>query len=449
MDAFPTSAADFYRRRDDRTDRCVTTSLYQTKTCVVTTEDGLLLSKSGRVMIIVVANLLSRWCRNVTMVLPATARTLGQHLLAQMRDADPFGTFRIVTSAAAADLHLHLGADIRPESNQHVGVSAFGWYAALTYDGALVLPVTDDANVVGAMAAACLGVAQIFKFSIGAPAASRLGEGVLDLFGLSRIGAVGPLQVMPFPQDLSFGRALMVGAGSVGTAAAYFMALLRMAGELTIVDFDVVKVENMNRSPTLGRTNFGKNKAHALAEALAGSYITPRAVSASWNEFIRHGGRVGEAWDLWLPLANEQDVRWSMANNMPPVMVHGSTSHNWGVNFGRHIPGLDDCLACRFPRPSSETSLRCSESEVPLEGERVDAALPFLSFFAGLLIAAELVRLQLVPYPDGPNYASFDFGCDLQTLQVWNRQGRPGCACGAGRQFSSDGQRYAHLMSGC
>jgi hypothetical protein len=110
-------------------------------------------------------------------------------------------------------------------------------------------------------------------------------------------------------------------------------------------------------------------------------------------------------------------------------MIHASTSANWGVNFGRHIPNIEDCLACRFPTREPLGELKCSTGAVSVSAASIDAALPFLSFFAGMLIAAELARILSEPQTEKHNYASFDFASDLNSIQTWNMRPREGCVC--------------------
>ena len=109
-------------------------------------------------------------------------------------------------------------------------------------------------------------------------------------------------------------------------------------------------------------------------------------------------------------------------------MVHASTTANWGVNHGRHVPGLDDCLADRFPADVAD-SLICSAGRFETSEVRVDAALPFASLFAGLLITADLARAQLPNYPQVPNFALFDWYGPLDNIQAWDRKSRKGCIC--------------------
>lgn len=110
-------------------------------------------------------------------------------------------------------------------------------------------------------------------------------------------------------------------------------------------------------------------------------------------------------------------------------MVHASTGRNWNANFGRHIPLLDDCLVDRFPESAPAGVLACATGEVHTTTERIDAALPFLSFFAGFLVVADLCRANAEKYPQVPNYALFDFGGPMEIIQVWDRRPADGCLC--------------------
>jgi hypothetical protein len=55
--------------------------------------------------------------------------------------------------------------------------------------------------------------------------------------------------------------------------------------------------------------------------------------------------------------------------------------------------------------------------------------LPFLSFFAGLLIATDLVRLALPHYPNTPNFAHYSFRANRFVPQFDARGPRAGCIC--------------------
>ena len=443
MNDFPKTADAFYALRDDRTNRCVDGLEYQRVHCNLVVSQSAASSPIGQTMLVVAANLLSRWCRRVTITLASTpldaslgigTGDLGEAVLTQMHDADPFGDFVITEERTdRAEIELHVGSGLSNTYGVPVFIDASGWLASLSRKRTIELPPADEGNRLGGIAAACLGVAQVFKIAVGVPADLWLRDGVFDLF---RLGWSEDLRQAPWPAIVDIGKVLMVGAGSVGSSAAYAARLGGLIGAIEVVDRDRVKVENFNRSPVFGRSTLGLMKAKAIVQHLAGPSLTFTAVCAWWDDYVKGRARSSLDFDVWLPLANEFGVRLAMQHSVPPLMIHASTSSNWGVNHSRHLPGRDDCLADRFPAEGSAQELACSTGQVNVQGTSIDAALPFASLFAGLLIVAELVRLQLPDYPQVPNFALFDWYGTLEWIQAWNRAPRDGCICREqGREF--------------
>lgn len=437
MNGFPTSAEEFYGLRDDRTNRCSNNRNYQSTACVVRMSPTTASTASAQTMFLVAANLLSRWCRKVTIVMPPTeihpilgigSGDLGELAVSQMQNADPFGHFEVVqNSDGAAAITLCIGGNASSKPDQaKVFINSSGWLAGVSTRQPISLPASEDCNRLGAITAACLGVAQVFKIAVELPSAQYLREGIFDVF---RLDWSDNMWQAPWPQDLNIGNALMVGAGSVGSSAAYCMRVGGLSGSITILDKDNVKVENFNRSPIFGRRTAGWSKVEAVAGFLNSTALLATAVPFSWDQFLQQRGRSSFDFDVWLPLANEFGVRHAMQHNVPPLMIHASTTSNWGVNHGRHIPGRDDCLVDRFPSAVSMNDLTCSTGQVQTAERAIDAALPFSSLFAGLLIVADLVRAQLPEYPQIPNFALFDWYGPLNMIQAWDRKPRPGCIC--------------------
>jgi hypothetical protein len=93
------------------------------------------------------------------------------------------------------------------------------------------------------------------------------------------------------------------------------------------------------------------------------------------------------------------------------------------------VPGRDDCLADRFRVEVSTDDLTCATGQVIIAGASIDAALPFSSMFAGLLIVSDLVRAQLPAYPQVPNFAFLDWYGAFDTIHAWDKRPQPGCIC--------------------
>jgi hypothetical protein len=432
--AFPTNEEEFYRLRDDRTNLYSGVGGdYHAKAVRVTAHPAVLRTFSGQVLLVVSVNLLARWCRRVVVAVEdcpvhsqlGSAGLLLGYVLASMRDADPFGEFTVAGDERHCDLHLHIGEMCPGTTVPTTVLSAYGWYAGVRRCGERAL-TAGSTNPIGAAAAAILGAAQVFRDALGR------GElyGKEFLFDAFAGCPVRQLDLRPWEEQdtgTDLGRLLMLGAGSVGSAAAYFMRLFDLRGSMRIVDSDVAKVENISRSPIFGRRLHGWAKASAVKEALSGGSLDIDPEDMWWRQ---SKSRSLAGYDIVIPVANEENIRWEIQNGIPPLMVHAATGRNWNVNFGRHIPGVDDCLADRFAGFEERPVFTCATGKIAVSSTAsVDASLPFLSFFAGFLIATDLVRLGVKGYPHTPNYGDYSFRRNRFTPQMYAEVSRDECVC--------------------
>ena len=431
---FPTDAKTFYARRDHRTNAYGHVDVqYAEQNVLIPAQSGVLASFAGQVMFLVSCNLLARWCRRVTLAVPENSLQsrfrIGGELtdvaLETMRDADPFGTF-CRAPALEADLHLHIGDDCPRLAARSTILTCAGWLAGVRRFGVAGLPMGADDNPIGGAHAAVLAGAQVFRDALGRGELYPPGFIFDALTGAPWVA--GAVEAPLLPLDLSIGRALVTGAGSVASSALFFADLFGLRGPVDLVDADVTKIENFGRSPIFGRASYGERKAHAVAKRITGSGLDVRPIPAWWHEAGLSPILAG--YDLVLPLANEHGIRWELQQRVPPLMIHASTGRNWNVNFARHIPGRDDCLVDRFEGLHEKPVFGCAEGAIATQGPvTIDAALPFLSFFAGLLVATDLVRLALPNYPYTPNFAHYSFRANRFVPQLDSRGPRAGCVC--------------------
>lgn len=406
------------------------------KTCISLINDYTkpsCLPRALRIIMFAALNLLARWCRRVFVAVPDVAlherfRVNGVLIgvaLKTMRDADPFGQFQSQT-VLEGDLHIHLGDECPQVATRSTIVTCRGWLAGVRRRGKSGLPMDDGNNPIGAAHAAVLAGAQVFRDALERGELYPP-EFIFDAFLGAPWIADSPAEAN-LPQDLSIGHALMTGAGSVASSALFFSDLFGLRAHIDLVDADWTKIENFARSPVFGRMGYGRRKVEVLGEHFARSSLALRPIPTWWHE--ADVSPTLEGYDLVLPLANEHGIRWELQNRVPPLMVHASTGRNWNVTFSRHIPGRDDCLVDRFEGLHEKAALRCAEGTIATEGPiTIDAALPFLSFFAGLLVATDLVRLRLPHYPHTPNFAHYSFRANRFVPQVHARGPRTGCIC--------------------
>ena len=150
---------------------------------------------------------------------------------------------------------------------------------------------------------------------------------------------------------------------------------------------------------TAADAGWGSGRSRNKAD-VAGALMSARAYELWYHEWLE--ACPDRSPDLILPLANEYGVRPAINRRGECIILHGTTSRWWQANCHRHIAGRDGCIECRFPE-DAPPEMVCSEAPLarhhagdePVRDREPDAALPFLSAAAGVLLLAALHRLQL------------------------------------------------------
>ncbi|HEY5053768.1 MAG TPA: ThiF family adenylyltransferase [Solirubrobacterales bacterium] len=324
---------------------------------------------------------------------------------------NPLLAVDMVERAPKADAIAHLSIGGRTENS----LGCAGWRASAGKE-AKTGESADD--VWGAMLASTLGAWFAFMRLLGK---NPQLNGTYSLWNYGKAGAPdGPrLDCMP---DL--GNVLQVGAGGVGAALDYWLAMVRPTGHWVIVDGDSVEVGNLNRQLIFNAADAGypdgdaANKAEVAAKRLGES----ATASACW--YGDNQGIVDASYDVVLALANERGAREALQDRGGGVLLHATTSANHQAQLHRHLLGIDDCIRCRLPGAVAQTA--CGTASVTETTS--DAALPYLSGLAGLLLMPALARLssgQLAD--DNSNLALVDLGGDLVVQQSLRLECRESC----------------------
>jgi hypothetical protein len=259
-------------------------------------------------------------------------------------------------------------------------VGSSGWLATAGPDAQIG---QSPGDIWGAMYASALGAWFAFMRMLGRD--PRL-AGSYSLWRHGRLSESDPGPEVATLPDL--GRVLQVGAGGVGAALDYWVAIAGTAGEWTVVDGDRVEIGNLNRQLIFDAADAGfpsgepRNKAEVAAGRL-GPRATPNPRWYGEDEAI-----VAAEYDIVLALANERGAREALQDRRCGILLHATTSPNYQAQFHRHLAGIDDCIRCRLPGAVAQTA--CATG--PVTASDGDAALPFLSGLAGLLLVPALIR---------------------------------------------------------
>ena len=261
----------------------------------------------------------------------------------------------------------------------------------------------------GASLAACLGAAELYKIAHGESLRAS-SFSVWQLVGLDWTSGPDHLP------RLNVGDVAVVGAGAVSSALAYWLSDVGHEGDWLVLDGDAVELHNTNRSLAFTAADAGWPAGPARAKVdVVAPLLGGRGLPLWYDEWVRREPAARP--DLILPLANEQGVREAIGQRGLPVILHATTSRAWQAQLHQHIVGRDDCIGCRFP--SAQPKFECSAGPVLNRSDNGrsdgDAALPFLSATAGLLLLVGLYRLTLSEdparaSPKNLRWVSFDGG---------------------------------------
>lgn len=167
--------------------------------------------------------------------------------------------------------------------------------------------------------------------------------------------------------------ALIVGAGGLGSPAALYLAAGGV-GKLTICDFDVVDLTNLQRQIIHTTRSVGINKAisaqqtiHELNPDVEVCTVCERSTEDSLQALVAEA-------DVVLDCTDNFATRYAL--NRVCVKLRKPLVSGAAINFEGQVTVFDmraddsPCYHCLFPEIGNEEGLRCAESGVfsPLVG---------------------------------------------------------------------------------
>lgn len=419
--------ARFYELRDERTIESIELEALERTVVAVSIDEGYASSYSGQATLLILVNLLARWCREVqvdipevlvnTELAPLGTGSLKATTVNTIKSADPFNG--PLSTEASCIVRIHIG-DCPPEGAFQV--HGAGWLATW---GDRVSAHSEVINPLGACLGACVGCCHAMKVAIGD--SDTYDSGSLSLWNLSAGESArdGPSLTRGDVSSIA-----LVGAGAVGSSISYLLPLLKIGIDtITVFDKDNVDFSNLNRSPIFVLAHVLRQKVDVIREYLEKTEISVTPIG-SWLDEVEDLN-LGK-FDLVIPAANERNVQIAMMVHCPVVMIGSTTGTNWDINVNRHIALRDDCLECRVPTPIIEPQMKCSTASFGADpttsADPATGALPFLSLAAAVFATAEIVKLSSFPERLRHNNSlAVGFRAPSTPVLATNRTPKPGC----------------------
>ncbi len=413
------------------------TSDYRVAAVSVIISEQSLEDYNGQVMSVVAANILGRWASSINFSIPRDARCLlpgapesfFDYLEKTVAQSGLNCKFTINSQVDETDLRLHVGPT---DENNMIWISASGWVAGCGFNEKCDGGSQSAPSGFAASFAACLGVAELFRRALGQPRTPF--KVWYSLYNYEQGIDRSALQNPAILGGCDFGILHIIGSGAIGSCFAYLLTLAHdIKGSAHLIDHDEIDAPNIPASLVFSLSQVGGNvkKVDACAR-LSNSNIELLPFPDDYEAFIKSGRHRTSPADVILCFANERNIWSTIQHNCPPVVLHATTSPNWGTNFGRHIPEKDWCILCRFgSQLVSTVPLDCAKGELPSRTEQKRyGVLPFLAAASASIAFAELYKMYMLEnHQDHSNFVEFSMKNSVTSFDGWNRPSKSCDVC--------------------
>jgi len=324
------------------------------KRILLTGESAVLRTPNGRECLLDSIRLALRICPNVAVqigkdnaALRVEAEELASHIAFSkgvefLGDLPDFGQF---------DSILSVGMKANPDF-PWTTINSNGFLVRVTSGAADISGPCDIHNPIGALAAACLGVGEVFKRLIRLKAERGV---MLNGFSFSlrsysdRTPDYGPPIPENLPNDL-----LVVGAGAIGNGIIHLLSSLPFSGTITVVDREEYGPENFGTCILMRLDDLTKPKAACLASILQGRGVRATGFYGTFEQYAHDLERFP---GVVLNGLDNIDVRHEVQRTLWPDVVVDGAIGDFMCQVSRH-PWQDDiaCLVCLFQQPPGRSA---------------------------------------------------------------------------------------------
>jgi len=345
---------------------------FHDKRVLLTGESVVLGTANGRECLLAGLRLLIRFCRDVTVRVPASTKDVADECHAVLDDLDIVDRCTIATgdgSEKGYDAILSIGTRVRSDLPWTV-INSNGWLARVSSGRTELASDCDLVNPIGALGAASLGATEVFKRLINLqPQRGKLLDGTTFSLFTYQAGSSDPGPALPPELRLN---AVLTGAGAIGNGVVYLLLRLPISGQLIVIDRQDYAEENWGTSLLVSRRHFGVAKAAVMERMLAGrldvrGFKEDLDVLATRLELQRWFPRVA------IGCLDNIDARHRLQQLWPDLVLDGAIG-DFACQVSRH-PWNEDtaCVQCLFRHPPGEAAETVATRLTGLGGERVSS----------------------------------------------------------------------------
>ena len=227
-------------------------------------------------------------------------------------------------------------------------------------------------------------------------------------------------------------RVLLIGAGGLGSPAAFYLAAAGV-GTIGLVDDDVVDESNLQRQILHATDRLGMKKIESARQTLTGLNPELRVKMHDERLSAENVERLIRDYDVIIDGTDNLETRYvlnDVAVRLRKPVVHGSV-YRWDGQVTTFVPFEGPCYRCMYPTmPPPELAPACD----------IAGVLGVLPGIVGLLQANEAFKLLLgVGETLAGRLVMFDaLTTEFSEVKVWRDPGCP--ACGEGSALAREAQ---------
>jgi molybdopterin/thiamine biosynthesis adenylyltransferase len=340
------------------------------KRVLLTGEASVLASTNGRYCLLNCLRLLVRTSPNLTVFLP-TENELFLEECRELAELIAFGGEVVFARETPDYVEFHailsLGTQTRADLPWTV-INSNGWLARVSSGATPLPPGIDQANPIGALAAACLGVTEVFKrLILLKESRGRLVDGLAFSLFSYRCGETEPGPAIPVSLLLDL---LLIGVGAIGNGVVLLLSQLPVSGRIAIVDKQSFGKENLGTCILIGPDDLEQPKAEIAEKLLAGK-LQAVGFHETLEGFESRLGVEVPFPKMIVTALDDIDPRHRAQGFWPDVIIDGAIGA-FPAQVSRHRFGEDSaCMACLFRHPPGPSANEISSRATGLRASRI------------------------------------------------------------------------------
>lgn len=298
-------------------------------------------SFEGKALLDLLTRLVSRLFPSITIVSLGGPANRVNHYRSLAKEINP--NIEINRSLAGATRCLIVGpAKVRASARTRIYLGSDNWLVKLSTTRPV--EVGRSRNPLGAGAAACLGMANVFRAIFhdelgGAALDKSVNFSLLDLDPRATTPTNSPLK------DVDIGEVHLVGAGAIGNGFLWVLSQLECRGVLHVIDAETIELSNLQRYALTRADDEGKYKALLAGKWLQNRKLQVVSHTASWETFMSER----KDWKLErVAVAVDSAVARVRIQASLPQRIFNSWTQGGEVGISRHTFLRDACLACLY-----------------------------------------------------------------------------------------------------